>query len=95
MTGLFVQDSWQIKPNFTLNYGLRYEIDSQYNPLNTFYKDFAPRISFAWDPFNDHKTVIRGGYGIFYGNIDAQIPGCGFESRSFEQESHHGRESAQ
>jgi len=75
LTGLFVQDSWQIKPNFTLNYGLRYEIDSQYNPLNTFYKDFAPRISFAWDPFNDHKTVIRGGYGIFYGNIDAQIPG--------------------
>ena len=74
LTGLFVQDSWRIKPNFTLNYGLRYEIDSQYNPLNTFYKDFAPRISFAWDPFNDHKTVVRGGYGIFYGNIDAQIP---------------------
>jgi hypothetical protein len=74
LTGLFLQDSWQIKPNFTLNYGLRYEIDSEYLPLNTFYRDFAPRISFAWDPFNDHKTVIRGGYGIFYGNIDAQIP---------------------
>ena len=70
-----MQDSWQIKPNLTLNFGLRYEIDSQYLPLNTFYKDFAPRVSFAWDPFNDHKTVIRGGYGIFYGNIDAQIPG--------------------
>ena len=75
LTGFFLQDSWRIKPNLTLNYGLRYEIDSQYNPLNTFYKDFAPRISFAWDPFNDHKTVVRGGYGIFYGNIDAQIPG--------------------
>ena len=62
------------KTQFHFEYGLRYEIDSQYNPLNTFYKDFAPRISFAWDPFNDHKTVIRGGYGIFYGNIDAQIP---------------------
>ncbi|MGH9745020.1 MAG: TonB-dependent receptor domain-containing protein [Candidatus Acidiferrales bacterium] len=74
LTGLFVQDSWQIKPNFTLNFGLRYEIDSQFQPLNTYYHDFAPRISFAWDPFNDHKTVIRGGYGIFYGNIDAQIP---------------------
>ncbi|MGA9142832.1 MAG: TonB-dependent receptor [Candidatus Acidiferrales bacterium] len=74
LTGLFLQDSWQIKPNFTLNYGLRYEIDSQFLPLNTFYHDFAPRISFAWDPFNDHKTVIRGGYGIFYGNVDAQIP---------------------
>jgi len=74
LTGIYLQDSWKITSNFTLNYGLRYEIDSQYLPLNTFYGDVAPRISFAWDPFKDHKTVIRGGYGIFYGPVDAQIP---------------------
>jgi hypothetical protein len=75
LTGLFIQDSWKITSNFTLNYGLRYDIDSEYNPLNTYYKNFGPRVAFAWDPFKDHKTVVRGGYGIFYGPIDAQIPG--------------------
>lgn len=74
LTGLFWQDSWRIHSNFTLNYGVRYQIDGQFKPLNTEYRDIAPRISFAWDPFNDHKTVIRAGYGIFYGPVDAQIP---------------------
>jgi len=73
LTGLFLQDSWKVFSNFTLNLGVRWEIDSQYNPLNTYYGDVGPRISFAWDPFKDHKTVVRGGYGIFYGPVDAQI----------------------
>src|SRR6202140_2754996 len=74
LTGIYAQDSWKVTPSFTLNYGLRYELDTQFAPLTTYKKDFAPRVSFAWDPFKDHKTVIRGGYGIFYGPVDAQIP---------------------
>jgi hypothetical protein len=73
-TAAYWQDSWQIRPNFTLNYGLRYELDTQYAPLSTYKKNFGPRVSFAWDPFKDHKTVIRGGYGIFYGAVYDQIP---------------------
>jgi Carboxypeptidase regulatory-like domain len=67
------QDSWNIRPNFTLNYGLRYEIDAQYGPLSTDKNNVAPRISFAWDPFKNYKTVVRGGYGIFYSQVYGQI----------------------
>ncbi len=74
LTELYAQDSWKITPGFTLDYGLRYTLDTQFAPLTTYKKDFAPRVSFAWDPFNNHKTVIRGGYGIFYGPVDVQIP---------------------
>ena len=73
-TAAYWQDAWQISHGFTLNYGLRYELDSQSGPLNTYKKNFAPRVSFAWDPFNDHHTVIRGGYGIYYSPIYFQIP---------------------
>jgi hypothetical protein len=72
-TALYVQDSWNMKSNFTLNFGLRYELDSQYGPLSTDKDNFAPRVSFAWDPFKDHKTVVRGGFGIFYSPIYGQI----------------------
>jgi hypothetical protein len=77
-TAAYWQDSWAVRSNFTLNYGLRYELDTQFAPLSTYTKNFGPRVSFAWDPFNDHKTVIRGGYGIFYAPIYYQIPGVDY-----------------
>lgn len=74
-TAGYWQDAWQARAGLTLNYGLRYEVDSQNGILNTYKKNFAPRFSFAWDPQKDHKTVVRGGYGIFYSPIYFEIPG--------------------
>jgi outer membrane receptor protein involved in Fe transport len=61
------QDTWKVRPNFTLTYGLRYSISDEpfYMPLDK--DDVQPRIGFSWDPFEDGKTVIRGGAGIFAG----------------------------
>jgi hypothetical protein len=36
------------------------------------YKNFAPRLGFAYDVMGDSKTSVRGGFGIFY---DTRVPG--------------------
>ena len=65
--GPFVQDDWRVRPNLTLSVGLRYEVQT----LVSDHGDFAPRLGFAWAPGSARngrqKTVIRGGFGIFYG----------------------------
>ena len=65
----FVQDDWRVRPNITLSMGLRYEVQT----LISDYRDWAPRVGIAWAPGSakngPQKTVIRGGYGIFYDRI--------------------------
>jgi hypothetical protein len=77
----FFEDSWKVLPNLTLNLGVRYELQdvpappkpNTLTPLSTLYtstlnidkNNFGPRIGIAWAV--TPKTVIRTGYGMFYG----------------------------
>jgi hypothetical protein len=69
----FGQDTWKIRPNLTFSYGLRYFIQNEADPIPLDKNNFQPRLGFSWDIFNNAKTVIRGGAGIFTGQIDNQI----------------------
>ena len=64
--GLFAQDDWRVKPNFTLSAGMRYEFQTNVADKS----DPAPRIAVSWAPGakagKSSKTVLRGGWGIFY-----------------------------
>lgn len=78
----YLQDQWRITRGLTLNYGLRYEYSQLPQPevtnpdyaatgrIPTDKNNVAPRIGFAY-ALNDDKTVVRGGYGVFY----ARYPG--------------------
>jgi hypothetical protein len=77
--GFYVQDSFRALPRLTIEMGLRedFQVYPQpaENPLfpltgqypNQF-KRLAPRLGFAWQPGS--KTVLRGGFGQFYTNMN-------------------------
>ncbi|MFB3826140.1 MAG: carboxypeptidase regulatory-like domain-containing protein [Bryobacteraceae bacterium] len=69
----FAQDSWRAAKRLTLNVGVRYDLESPPQPVKTDGNNIAPRVGFAWTPSENGKTVVRGGYGIYYGQINAQI----------------------
>jgi len=89
--GFFVQDDWRATPNLTVNLGLRYDyqtiakppiqnpnaallaagFDTSFQPKDR--NNFAPRIGLSY-AFNE-KTVLRGGYGIYFGRTTAIMTG--------------------
>ncbi len=77
--GFYIQDSYRLLPNLTLEMGLREDFQiypqPQENPAfpltgqypNQFQR-LAPRFGFSWGPTSG--TVIRGGFGQFYTNMN-------------------------
>ncbi len=71
--GLFIQDDWRVRPNFSLSAGLRYETQNQISD----HRALAPRLGIAWglgrSKTGQPKTVLRAGAGIFYDRFSSEL----------------------
>jgi len=70
--GFYAQDEWRLRPNITVNYGLRYEWQNQLNHQG----GLAPRLGIAWGlgktKPGSPKAVLRAGFGVFYDRFKQQ-----------------------
>jgi carboxypeptidase family protein len=65
----FVQDSIHLRRDLTVDVGLRYDRQT----LTDATKDFAPRVGFGWHPGASSRQSIRGGYGMYYTQIQSNL----------------------
>ena len=76
---LYAQDKWALANGLSLSLGVRYDLEIipiHEDPGNPLFPDpskypvdrnnIAPRLGFIWNPDGKGKSVLRGGYGVFY-----------------------------
>ena len=101
----FVEDTWRLRSNLTLNLGVRYDIQVTSQPpqpntatpllvaltskINTDSNNFGPRLGVAWQPMKE--TSVRAGYGMFYGKTsNSMFYGDRVENGVFQQQFNCG-----
>jgi hypothetical protein len=79
----FIQDSWNVTRNFTVNLGVRAEhervpnygaVGAEYAIEFDFDEKLAPRLGFAWDISGDQKWKVYGSYGSYFDVMKYELP---------------------
>ncbi len=65
----FAQDRYRVRNDLTIDFGLRYDRQT----FSDGRLNFAPRIGFGWHPAGRAESAVRGGYGIYYTQLRANI----------------------
>jgi hypothetical protein len=76
-TSLYIQDSWRVKPNFTISAGFRWEGQKLLGrggvQAANIDDNYAPRLGVIWDVANNGRSKLYANYGRFYENIPMDI----------------------
>lgn len=95
----YIQDSWAVTPNLTVNLGVRWEKFENKNSLGqTFIQtsdQYAPRLGAIWDPSGEGRSKFYASYGQYYlpiaSNTNIRMAGGEiYESATFEWDPTQG-----
>ncbi len=77
----FAQDHWNVNHKLMIDTGLRLDRDGIAQDSN-----LSPRFSFMFLPFKNHRTVVRGGIGLFYDRMPLSVGYFDGVNRSLESD---------
>lgn len=77
MWSAYLQDSWKVLPNVTVNAGIRYDAENLKGGNGAtaikFNNEWAPRAGFVWDFMGDGTSKVFGSFGRFYYSIPTDL----------------------
>lgn len=68
VTSGYVQDHWRLNERLALDLGLRFDHDEMIGESH-----FSPRTAFSLALDDDGRTVVKGGWGLFFDQVFLQV----------------------
>ena len=81
ITSLYVQDHWQVSPHLALDLGFRYDYDAMLGQTHP-----SPRAAFSLTLDEGGRTLVKGGWGVFFDQVFLQVDAFGQFQQRVEQD---------